>query len=137
MKFDGLDAAKLLIHHFKALCKELRCGFHCVDAHALVDCVDTFLIIERHKEGRKAVDVVAHVAVIAAVAVCDKHVRRCNHRREYLLDCDVEVVPGLDVDGRNGGSFRTLAVPFHLDVFAEKFLGVTPPSVSQFWTRWN
>ena len=86
--------------------------------------MNAFLVVERHQKRRETINIVAHVAVIAAVAVCDKHIRCGDHRRENLLDCDVEIVPRLDVDGRHCGCFRTLAVSFDFDVFAEKFLRV-------------
>ena len=86
--------------------------------------MDTFLVVQRHQKRGEAINIVAHVAVIAAVAVCDEHIRRGDHCRENLLDCDVQVVPRFDVDGRNRRCFRTFAVSFDLDVLAQKFLGI-------------
>ena len=91
----------LFVHHFEALCKELRCLFHCVDAYALVDCVYTLLVVKRHKEGCKTIDIVAYFTVITAVAIGDKHIRSGDHRREDLLDSDVEVMPRFDVDRKS------------------------------------
>ena len=89
----------LFVHYFQALREELRCLFHCVDADAFVDGVDTFLVVQRHQKRGEAINVIAHVAVIAAVAVCDEHIGRGDHCRENLFDCDVQVVPRFDVDG--------------------------------------
>lgn len=119
-----MEKSALSVHNLKALRKEFGCGFHCVDADALVDGMNAFLVVERHQERRETINIVAHVAIITAVAVCDKHIRRGDHRRENLFDRDVEIVPGFYVDGRHCGCLGAFAVSFDFDVFAEEFLRV-------------